>query len=617
MASTKYILALGALILLLGSVPLVAQDLKVRVGMEPQQPVFGEAIIFGIIVTRTAKTPFEGGAPAEVKIPDGDGYKLKYRETRTGKSTRGSTIFGGRRSTYYEDSWTLVYDLVPERTGVIQMPPFSFQMLGKPQRVGSLTFEVLSEAPGNRYATLEVSASNTSPYVNQPVKLRLVITSEKPTVDVKVNLPWSSNPNGFSGPITAVGWTQGRGVAVQLNGERFDFQQEANPAVRGGERLVYERVVYPIAPGRVELAPANLHMDVALRMGRGVFGRRQVRESAKVVLVSQPLVLEVRDAPITGRPQPFTGILGNFSGLVQLGSTSIKAGDGFTLSLQLEGAGELASLTPPDIAAARGFENFDVYAPDKTIEPGARKGDQRLTISWLIVPKLEAKLETFPRWEFSWFKPSTETFETVSVGPTPIEIKGRVSDDGIFGGASNAREAREIMTLGEGLRPIKELPEGLSELAPRVPWAVFLSALILPALLFGISTLFLRRRENLAGDVALQRRRRASKEATARLQEAREHMSSERGFHGKLARSVTGFLGDKLDLPPARIAAATVRDLVQQAGVSAQRGDELATLLQDLESKEFGGGGASAAERQSDFDRAEVLIRALDREIKR
>lgn len=597
-----------------GALTLPAQDIRVQSVLGDNRVAIGDVVLYALDVRVVMPSDAEVAPPSAAELPAVEGLTVLGSEVIDRGTSQRMSIINGRRSVKIEYHWQVVYRLRAGDVGGYTMPAFAYRYLDRDHAVRALRFEVVKEAPGNQFVTLAVSASDVSPFANEAVTLRFVLTFTKPfdpNEVPEIEIPWATSAQGFSGEAPPPGWTKGRGVRVRLNDETYDLLRETG---RGEvvETLSFTRTIYPLAPGRLELGTASARLYVATRTRRGVF-RTEVVANEKAVLTSSPLVIDVRDAPKADRPASFSGIIGNFDGELELGETRVRAGNGVTLTLRLRGEGGLATVPPPVL---RGLDEFDVYDPDRRIV--GEEDEKMLEIGWLLVPKSGRTPKEIPKVDVSWFRPRDERFVTVSVGPAPLEITGEVEDSEIFGGVAAARSARRSLALGEGLRPMKSEPGAIVADRRRGPSVVLIAAIALLPLLSLLATSFLvGRRRRAAGDVAGQRRSRASKEAKARLAEVQGLLEAERGFHNQLTRALQGFVGDKLDLPAGRITAATAADIVGQATGANDLGTRLAVFLGDLEAKEFGGAGGDRSVRRADLAAAEELIRDLDRELGR
>ena len=585
-----------------------AAQVQVRALVQPETCVVGEDVLYGILVTRTVSDDREAEFPRP-SPPAGDGYAIAFRdEGSRGTEVRESWV-GGRRTRVVTVTHQFVFVVRPERVGGLVLPGFDYQIDGATHRVPPVALTVLKEAPGNRFVSVAVTASTDHPYVNEPVKLTYRLVSEKfvHTGDFgpELEIPWASTPIGFHAePEPALR----RGIPVSLNGtEKF-----VNGYRDGAKTVIeLERTLYPIAPGRIELGGTRARLHVATRLERGIFSTRPANR-LKAVVETDPILLEVKEAPLTGRPRSFTGIVGEFALALRLSSTRIRAGDGVTLTLEIRGRGAVGSIEAP---ALTGFDEFDVYPPDRVVTE-QEEGVRTMTFSWLLVPRSRDVTEV-PRFEVAWFRPSTDSYETASIGPVPLVVTGDVEESGVLDVGISHRRAAEIRLLSEGVRPLKESPGRFESPRDGAPWGVFLTIALAPLLSWFGTAIIVSRRRRLAADHFRTRSRRASKMAAARLVEARDLMDRPSDFHARLGRTLAGFIADRLSLPPATVSAASAAELLEKAGMPKELGEEVRTALERCDARAFGGAEPSEGERRNDLEVIEGLIRRLDRRLGR
>jgi len=87
------------------------------------------------------------------------------------------------------------------------------------------------------------------------------------------------------------------------------------------------------------------------------------------------------------------------------------------------------------------------------------------------------------------------------------------------------------------------------------PW---IGALVVPPLAWVVVAVVMRHRARLVSDTHFARRRRARREARARIRCALRHGDPVRQVHG-LADSLTGYICDRFDLPSGTLTPAEVR----------------------------------------------------------
>lgn len=190
-----------------------------------------------------------------------------------------------------------------------------------------------------------------------------------------------------------------------------------------GERyytLLFKKVaLFPNRSGKMTVTPMELECTVYEDGGRGTIFRSQRQK--RVIIRSNPIELDVKPLPETGRPQDFSGAVGMFSLQAFPGSTQATTGDGITLKATLRGIGnlKLAHIGTPPVP-----EGLDIYGP--TVKEAFSSGSDALQGSkdfdFVIVPAQEGNF-SIPALKFSYFDPQSGNYETISTQSISLVVK--------------------------------------------------------------------------------------------------------------------------------------------------------------------------------------------------
>jgi hypothetical protein len=143
----------------------------------------------------------------------------------------------------------------------------------------------------------------------------------------------------------------------------------------------------------------------------------------------EPFVFRIQAVPEAGKPANFSGAVGKFNVSSKLSSLSVQVGDILTLTISVEGEGDLRPATVP---VPRKIDGFKIYPlKEKTREMSLLRTEQ------IFIPQSTNATE-IGEIAFSYFNPETHTFETAKAGPfkirftdksaNPVETAVRVID---------------------------------------------------------------------------------------------------------------------------------------------------------------------------------------------
>ena len=292
-----------------------------------------------------------------------------------------------------------------------------------------------------------------------------------------------------------------------------------------------------------------------------------------VTLTAPAATLAIQAIPEAGRPADYAGAVGQYAFTMDVRPRELKVGEPITVTLRLQGAGNVAAALPPAYRDADLYKAYEARQVGDLPDPAAASGAK--TFEQVVIPRTDA-LKELPALTFSYFDPDAAQYRTVSAGPFPLTVHPSENGDGALllqvPGAATAGGG--ALVLGSDIVYLKPAParwhDG-SGLAARIPLLIGLhgaAPLALAGLYFAT-----RRRNRLATDVALARRQKAPRSARANLRKAEtalEESAVPAAVFGALAAAASDYFGHRLNLPPGAMEAAVVLEKLR----AAQVGDE-------------------------------------------
>ena len=319
-------------------------------------------------------------------------------------------------------------------------------------------------------------------------------------------------------------------------------------------------IIVPQRSGKFTLDPMTLECIAQVRTERGnsrsmdpfdvffndpFFNRNIV--NVKKELSSQSLGIEVKGLPENGKPASFAGAVGNYNFKSDIDKTELSTNEAVTITLTVSGTGNVELLQMPAPVFPPDFELYDPKITTSTnVGPQGLTGTKKA--EYLVIPRRAGNF-TIPAVEFSFYNPSTESYQTISSQPYEIKVeKGSGTEEGGGIYASNQEDIkylgsdiRHIMTGNAHLKPMHTVFFGSA--------AYFVALLILLAL-FVILLFALKKREQLTRDTAANRNRKADKVARGRLKNAYQHLKAkdQEKFYVEMSQALWGYIADKLGI---------------------------------------------------------------------
>lgn len=522
-------------------------------------------------------------------------------------STRVEIVNG--RSSFARE---LSYTLYGRKTGRFKIGPATIEVDGETLSTQAIDVEIVRRGQ----TTGGQKAADAEPTLEDVLFVRAVADRDTAWVGqqvvVRFDLCYRFNLRdvGFAEIPTFTGfWLKELFVAQRLAPER-----EVINGVAFNVAPMRRVALFPTHAGTHVVEPLVVSSSLPQARNRGslldalslfddpIFSRGQT-----VLVRSEPLTIQVKALPETGRPADFAGAVGRFSVTAEAQPLQLAVGDPITLRVEIEGDGNVQSIPEPTIAL-RGFE---VYAPTIELEEGQTATGSygaRKKLEYILIPEQGGRHQ-IPGVSVSFFDPGEGQYRMTSTAPFDVIVEAPA-------GVSEAAPAydltrSEIEQLGRDIRHIKPDAGSLGASAPmyRSPLYWLLHA-VLPLAWVGLLALQ-RHRRRLDGDAAYARRRQARSQAVRRLAAARERVAQGEGFHSALHEAIVSYIADQLNRPAPALTRDVIRELLLKHGVAAAQVEDLDRLFERCEFGRFAPAGSGRAEREALLAEGEEAIERL------
>ncbi len=573
----KLIQAVRLLFIFLGFIlsPLArAGDIKVELTVDTNSLAVGDEVQAQVAVSGTSQSP-------EPQMESRGDFEIQ----KIGTSSQVQIVNG---STTVRTSFT--YVVVPKKTGVLKLGPARVTIDGKGYQSETVTLQVTqanqrvagSKGKSDQDANfrLEAQVDNKNPYVNQQILYTFRFLRKGQIQNANLNLP------DFSTFLK----------------EQLDKQRDYQTTVNGVPWLVTEikYALFPTTLGSVTIDPTTLTVEAIVNSGQGGFdsffensffnlGGQQKRLRLK----TDPIVIHVQGLPTEGRPANFSNLVGKFFIKGGLTRNELAVGDSTTLSIEIEGQGNIRDAKAPELAL-NGFKVYDDQ-PSLKVETLQGKLGGIKTFKKALIP-LEAGTKTIPGVTFNYFDTSERAYRTLKTADMPLTVvKGSGAEELTHvAAASNSDEKKEVKIQGQDIMAVRREIAVMrtDDLTPAQRNSILGLALACPLLyLFGF--VWKRKHDLNLKDSGYYRREKAYKRFLTGAQKLDGPLDFE-----KMSFLLRTYLGDKLNFDGQALTPIDLERKLRPFQVSDAAIKEGTEFLKLCERGQYGGipGGKTGAE---------------------
>ncbi len=581
-----------------------ASDIIFEATVDKNKISFGGNIKLSLIFHNTQDVP-------KPELPQMKNVRIRY----IGPSAMMSMVNGKTAR-----SITYNYIITPLKPGVLSLGPFSVSYKGKTYTSGQITVEVVrgsvtekKQAPQTP-AKIKMDLENRIFVVMEIEKEKLYLNEVVPlTIKLYVNrlsLREIQYPQFEHEGFSVGEFEKPRQYTQGLNGISYDVVE-------------FRTHIFAIKPGELTLGPSELECNLIVREQRvtrkssifddffggdafdDFFGKY---ETYPLELKSKEISVTVLPLPKEGRPENFSGAVGNFNFNLLIEPKAVEVGDPMTLKMIVTGRGNFDVMRCP---ASDLREDFKIYEPQVTL-----KGNKK-TFEQVLIPKTE-EIKEIPRTHFSFFDPIKGTYQTISRGPLPIEVTKRKKEEKakIVESLEKRVSFPEDEILGKDIVYIKELPGKMKRKGVYLyKNRGFLLLQLLPFLfLISVLTIY-KRSEKLKTDTRYARRLYASKKAREGIKKAQRFLSEEKRqeFYDAIFKTLQEYLGDKLHLPAGGITIDVVDEILKPRGIDEDTLSKLRDIFKDCDMARYAPSEFGKSQMEVTFKNIEEILRFLER----
>ncbi|HKB45272.1 MAG TPA: BatD family protein [Chitinophagaceae bacterium] len=377
---------------------------------------------------------------------------------------------------------------------------------------------------------------------------------------------------------------------------------------------IKQTILFPEHAGNLTIDPIGMTFIVRVQApSRDVmdqfFGSfKEVKYQVK----STPVVIHVRPLPDAGKPDSFTGAVGNFNIEASVDKTELKANDALNYKVKVTGSGNIKLLKTLNTNFPADFEKYDPKITDSVTNSENGALGSRF-YNYLLIPRHQGDFSIEPI-KFSYFNPATNRYITLSTKPFPIKVDKGSSEANVT--AFSDVDKQDIKTLGKDIMYIKTEDSGLIK-----PGNVFFGSLgyylllLLGPVLCYAAYVYRTQTIKNNSDIVKVKSRRAGKIAAKHLANAQKQLlaNDTRAFYEDIFKGLYGYLSDKLNISYANLDRETISTALNGRSVKEQLIGRLLDTLDLCEMARYA--PVNHISQQEVFEKAKGIINDIENEI--
>jgi len=504
---------------------------------------------------------------------------------------------------------SFIYFLSPRRVGDLTVPSFKLDFKGTTYQTQPIAIAATkeSQAPppsrqqqqspfgfpgrsqprssGRGNVRLTASADRTSVYQGEQVTVTFVLYTQAQIGDLGIkDMP------GFTGC-----WAEKLFDAKELNWRTTTYSGQ-----RYNAATLKQVALFPTQSGQVKVDKMTVSGQIVVS-GGFFFDSAEPFEVS-----SDPITIDVKPLPELGKPQDFSGGVGDFKVTAALSGDSSVGGEPLTLTVNVTGTGNIGLVGEPQLAPLAGVK---VLSPE--IKQNTRSSDGRVagerTFNYPLIPTADGKF-VIPDIAMGFFNPKTGSYFTQTTPRLEFVATGATGKTPLSDIESG------VKTLGADILHIKPARGQQSPFADHHSPLAFLGWFFYPAglVVLGVGIVLGRHRRRLEQDRGYARRTRSSRLVKKGLAEATKLLSqgNEREFHAALNRAVVRYVGDRFNIESTGMTGDQLQAELAGRNVDAATVSSLLDLIASCDAARFSP-GMTRCTPQETLEKARTVLERL------
>ncbi len=358
-------------------------------------------------------------------------------------------------------------------------------------------------------------------------------------------------------------------------------------------------VLYPQRVGELEISPLSLNLVLDVPTDKRDFFGNVIYDQTSQLISTGMRRINVKNLPTQGKPDSFSGAVGEFEFDVILNKNSLRATESFQAELKVKGSGNLKLFDLPNILVPNSMELFDPER-EELINTNLSGMSGSISKLFTIIPRFQGN---FPieEVEFSYFNPETEKYKILKSPRLTIDVyDGPALSNTITNDNSNiitSDDSFRFIKIKGNLREIKNdifFESKLFYALVTSPFALLLSLLAL--------TIYRRNRKESSDELIRIEERQINK----MIESAKDSIGDKILFYDKIEKAIIKSLIVKFSIRMESLNKDKIEQIGEEKGLSRNDITLIIRLIENCEKARYSQSSDSIMNKDLEYARKSI-----------
>ncbi len=375
--------------------------------------------------------------------------------------------------------------------------------------------------------------------------------------------------------------------------------------------ILKKAVLYPQKTGELTIEPLTLDVPIDVQGNtRDIFGRRRMTRVNRTISAGKRII-NVKPLPTEGRPDDFSGAVGNFNFSVSVNKTMLDANEALELKIRTKGIGNLKLFNLPSLTLPSSLE---VYEPvrDNKVAINIKGMNGFISDTYTIIPQYKGSYPIRPI-SFSYFDVTSAKYKTIISDEIVVKVQNGPVPNQLTEVNKSLSTENDLSLTNNQFKYIKTSTKFIS-----INDLVFFKTfnfwclLSIPFVFIPIIILIGNTRRKRLNDIEGKRYRIATRLAKKYLSEAKNNIGKQELFYDSLERALHNYLKAKLAIVTSEFSKEKIIELLTDRKVEKNVISDFEGLLKSCEFARYT--PTSNVAIQQDYNKAVKVISSIDKQ---